>query len=442
MLSSLDADLVRRDPALPSLGLVLDPEALVDVLRRALPEADLSSARIMYVKYKPGMVCLVGYRLIVGGTDIDMYAKAYGANAPVKLQKAREKSSRPGALGPGRIPLEEEKIVVSVFPNDSKVRALSLVTEAEARLGLLQKLFPDRPTFWEGTLRGLVYKPERRFVAQLLTESGTQAVLKLYTQPGYDEVVQRHREPYEARPPLRLAARLGAYDRRAAMAFEWLPGRLLSEAILNPQFDAREVLTVGAALAQLHAQPHEGLPHVTPEIQANTVMAEARTIGLICPHLARQAEAVARQIAAQLIRRPPVYRLVHGDFHARQVLLNDETAAILDLDRTVYADPMIDLGLFAAHLEREVIRGNLPADRVEPLKQAFIAGYTEATHQPVAEADIQLYTAAELFRLAPRFFRYREPHWHERIEASLNRVETLLVQCKSLGVSLSSSAGR
>ena len=32
----------------------------------------------------------------------------------------------------------------------------------------------------------------------------------------------------------------------------------------------------------------------------------------------------------------------------------------------------------------------------------------------------------ELLRLAPRFFRYREPDWPDRIEASLSRVETLI----------------
>jgi hypothetical protein len=86
---------------------------------------------------------------------------------------------------------------------------------------------------------------------------------------------------------------------------------------------------------------------------------------------------------------------------------------------------MIDLGLFAAHLEREVIRGNLPASRVEPLVHALLAGYAAAAHQPITD-DIQLYTAVELLRLAPRFFRYREPDWPERIEASLGRVETIL----------------
>jgi aminoglycoside phosphotransferase (APT) family kinase protein len=108
------------------------------------------------------------------------------------------------------------------------------------------------------------------------------------------------------------------------------------------------------------------------------------------------------------------------------VLLNGDTAAILDLDRAVCADPIIDLGLFVAHLEREVIRGNLSANRIEPLAQALLDGYAAATHQTVADDEIRLYTAVELLRLAPRFFRYREPDWPERIKASLDRVETIL----------------
>jgi aminoglycoside phosphotransferase (APT) family kinase protein len=149
-------------------------------------------------------------------------------------------------------------------------------------------------------------------------------------------------------------------------------------------------------------------------------------LGLVCPHLHRWAESLARRIAAHLVDKPPAYRLIHGDFHARQVLLHDDTAAILDLDRAAYADPLIDLGLFGAHLEREVIRGNLSSSRVEPLAQALLEGYVTVTRQPVSADEIQLYTAAELLRLAPRFFRYREPDWPGRIEASLGRVATIL----------------
>jgi energy-coupling factor transporter ATP-binding protein EcfA2/aminoglycoside phosphotransferase (APT) family kinase protein len=431
MLSPLDADLVRRDPTLPGLAVVLDPETFVGALRRLLPDADLGAACVTYVKYKPGTSCLVGYHLTVAGTVVNVYAKAYVVNAAGKLQKAHEKPGQPGALGRGRIPLDDCQVVVSAFPNDAKVRALPFLVEAETRLRLLGQLFPDHPTLWMGAVQGLVYKPERRYVARLLTEDGAQAVLKLYTQPGYDEVIKRYRKPYEARSPLQLALQLSQSDRHAALAFEWLPGRLLSEAILEPQFDAQALVTVGAAIAQLHAQAPEGLPRLTRETEVNTLLSEASVLGLVCPHLTRRAEILARRIAAHLAAKPPAYRLIHGDFHARQVLLHGDTAAILDLDRAACADPMIDLGLFAAHLEREVIRGNLSANRVEPLMQALLEGYTAVTHRPVAD-EIQLYIAVELLRLAPRFFRYREPDWPKRIEASLGRVEMILAQAAEI----------
>jgi tRNA A-37 threonylcarbamoyl transferase component Bud32 len=425
VLSPFEADLVRRDSGLPGLAIVLDPEAFVGALQRSLPTADLGPARITYVKYKPGTNCLVGYRLTVAGTVVDVHAKAYGANAAKKLQKAHEQSGQPGALGRGRIPLDDCQVVVSVFPNDAKVKALPFLVDAETRLGLLDEVFPDRPDLSIGTLRGLVYKPERRYVARLLSEDGPQAVLKLYTRPGYEDV-QRHRVSYESRSPLRLASRLGQSYHHAALAFDWLPGRLLSEAILDTQFDAHALVTVGAAIAQLHAQTPAGLMRLTHEAEANTLLSEATLLSLVCPHLAQRAETLARRLAAHLVDRSPVYRLIHGDFHARQVLLNGDTAAILDLDRAVCADPIIDLGLFVAHLEREVIRGNLSANRIEPLAQALLDGYAAATHQTVADDEIRLYTAVELLRLAPRFFRYREPDWPERIKASLDRVETIL----------------
>jgi hypothetical protein len=424
-LSSDNVDLARRDSALPGLATVLDPEAFVGALRRSAPDADLGAAHITYVKYKPGTVCLVGYRLTVAGTVVDVYAKAYGADASEKMQKALEQPGEPGALGRGRIPLEDYQIVVSAFPNDAKVEALPSLMGAETRFRLLHKLFPDRPSLWMGTVQRLVYKPERRYVARLVTEDGPQAVLKLYTPPGY-KLVQRRRKPYKSRSPLRLATRIGKSDRHAALAFEWLPGRLLGEAILDPQFDAQALATVGAAIAQLHTQIPAGLQRLTRETEASTLLSEASMLGLICPPLARLAETLAYRIATDLVKRSPVDRLIHGDFHAWQVLLDGDTAALLDLDRAVCADPMIDLGVFAAHLEHEVMRGNLSAGRAEPLMQALLAGYAAAAGQPVADDQIQLYTAVELLRLAPHFFRYYEPDWPERIAASLDRVESIL----------------
>src|SRR5919201_2297370 len=85
MLSPADADLVRRDPALPGLALLLDPGAFAAALRRAAPRLGAEETRITYVRYKPGTSCLVGYRLVAAGRDTAVSAAAYRPDAHDKL---------------------------------------------------------------------------------------------------------------------------------------------------------------------------------------------------------------------------------------------------------------------------------------------------------------------------------------------------------------------
>src|SRR5688500_2177760 len=128
--------------------MVLDPEALVNALRRSSSAAHLEAARATYVKYKPGTNCLAGYRLTVGGAEVIAYAKAFRINATRKLEQAREQPGQPGPLGPGRIPLSDHQVVVSTFPNDSKVSALLALADPRPRSQLLRDLFPNLPGQW------------------------------------------------------------------------------------------------------------------------------------------------------------------------------------------------------------------------------------------------------------------------------------------------------
>src|SRR5712691_11423600 len=120
MLSSADADLARRDPAIPGLPLVLDPDALLAALRSSLPEADLRAAEITSVKYRAGLKCLVGYQLDVAGSTVELYAKARRLDAHGRVPGPRRKLNPAGPLGPGQIVLEDRGIRISFFPNDHK----------------------------------------------------------------------------------------------------------------------------------------------------------------------------------------------------------------------------------------------------------------------------------------------------------------------------------
>src|SRR2546427_137056 len=76
MLSSNEAELARRDPAVPGLAMVLDPDSFATALRRAAPDADLRTAQITYRRYKPQNFCRVAYRLDVAGAELDLDVRA------------------------------------------------------------------------------------------------------------------------------------------------------------------------------------------------------------------------------------------------------------------------------------------------------------------------------------------------------------------------------
>ena len=208
------------------------------------------------------------------------------------------------------------------------------------------------------------------------------------------------------------------------MIQEWLEGQVLCEALPEPGFDPRNMESVAEALAELHRQQPDGMPSSADEIEKSLAV-EAAFLGRICPGMARRAEKLAGRIASGLANQPAWDRSLHGDFHARQVVLGPYGAALLDLDRACRGNPLTDLACFRAHLEREVIRGALKQCQADLVSGALLEYYAAATCGNVA-SRLAPFFAAELFRLAPRFFRYWESNWPQKIETLLDRAETAL----------------
>jgi len=150
----------------------------------------------------------------------------------------------------------------------------------------------------------------------------------------------------------------------------------------------------------------------------------AEWLGQVCPALVGRARELAGRLAALLRDLATVDRPLHGDFYAKQVLQGPDVG-VLDFDEAGRGDPALDLGLFIAHLERDVVRGTIPPDRVEPVRASLLEGYRSAAELP-DPARVGLYTAVGLLRLAPHPFRSREPQWPERTGAMLERAEAVL----------------
>jgi Ser/Thr protein kinase RdoA (MazF antagonist) len=443
MFLPADTDFFRRDPVLPGLSTVLNAGAFADRLRRALGRDDLGVPRIAYVKYVPRTKCLVGYQLEVGGEAVQLHANAYPTDAARRLEKARSRPSVSGPLGPGRIALDDCVTVVSVFPNDKRLKGLSALANAESRREFLRGLVPDRSDLWEAPVECLAYKPERRYVARCGSGEGAM-LLRLYDADGYataranaDLYSRAKNRPDSRAQPPRLARLLGHSESQGTLVFEWLPGRVLSEAITDSELDPQVLFQVGGILAELHAREPEGLVNLTRQDEVDLLQAEARALGFTCPHLATRVEAIVQKLGAMLLREAPQHRPIHGDFNASQVLLSGDKVAILDLDAATRGDPAIDIGNFIAHLERDVLRGKLAPDRVDALRGRLAAGYCSG-REMISPERIDLHTAVSLvLRFKP--FRYWqphwrgaasipswEPHWPGQAEALLDRVEGLI----------------
>src|SRR5438034_4672846 len=240
MLSSPDADLVRRDPALPGLGTVLDPARFVAALRAARPELGIEAVQVGYVHYKPGRECIVGYRLprserapepsdprALRGT-LDLYAVAQRRE---RWERKHPAAGHAPGDGHRRVSLADEAVTVALFPDDLTLGTLGHLFEADARTRLLRDLLPGRPDLRAGPVGTLAYKPQRRYVGRLLGPDGP-LVLKVCAAKDYAATVATA-GALGSRGLLRIPRVLGCSDQHRVLAFEWLAGERLSDLVVQ-----------------------------------------------------------------------------------------------------------------------------------------------------------------------------------------------------------------
>ena len=424
MLSSAEADLARRDPDIPGLRTVLDPDAFIAALRRVTSSPEMDRAEIAYVKYKPRAFCRVAYRVNVAGAEHELDVRAC---RPEDLAAWHVKAGEAGEAGPfesGRMVLGDDAILVSVFPNDLRLAQLRSLTDREARRRVLRDLLPSRPELWDADLRCLRYWPERRYSAELSGPDGSRALLKAYTPRGYGRA-RRRAEAFRSHPPLRIASLLGCSDHQRLLAFEWLPGTLMAERFAAGEMDWRVMADAGAALAALHAQAPEGLESWTRQDETAYLLSLAQEIAFIRPELAGPSGKLARRLVSRLTGAPAMSVPVHGDFSDGQVLIDGRQVAVVDLDSSYRGDPADDLGSLLAQLETYELSGRFPPGAVERLGYALLGGYRRAARHAPADR-IGLYTAAGLLRRARFAFRARKADWPRIVETSLARADAIL----------------
>jgi hypothetical protein len=432
MLTPPDADLCRRDTSLPGLPILLDPEAVLDLLRDRADTGETARAiRPTYLRYKPGLSCLGAFAVDVGGRELLVYAQAYAPDAREKYSKLTGPDEVRGPLGPAHFPMPEHGIVVSAFPNDRKLKAIRRLLGPEAFGSFLAKLNPEVDA-GGSAFEVLSYKPERRLVGRVSTGGRPWAVVRVYAEEAYERA-RANAAAFQTTPRVRVARVLGKSLWQQVLAVEYLEGHSLDALIRDGQReDVERIATaVARALADLHAQPAQRLRATDAAAAGERLFELAQWIGFVCPDLEDGARRLARRLRVALDSTRSEIEATHGDFYASQVLLDPADpagpAAVLDFDEAVRGEVVADVANFVAHLESDAIRGHVSPEWASAWGRALVDAYHERSRFE-RSSRYAVHLALGLFRLLPHPFRRREPKWVEHTARMFRRAEEVAAE--------------
>ena len=375
MLSPPNSALVARDPALPGLGLLLDPAALAEAL-------GTSAVTLRHLRYKPGTSC--------SASAVTARGELLRLRALTPARHAEKGFSRDGVTG-------ALCLAVATPDADREVPGLRRFWPRARRAKAQAALFGENHLA-EARLAPLSYRLGRRLVARLDHPLGS-ALLKLHAPARYAQAqagslwgaFHGH------------GALLAACGVDFAVATRWQPGRTLSAGDGPADFAA-----AGAALAAVHDAAH-ALPFTRSrmdEIDAlNRTLADATRL---LPEVSERLALLARRLTEALAAAPADPGAIHGDFSADQVVMAEGAACLIDWDRAGTGDRGIDLGSALARLEADRILDRAPAERILSAGQALLEGYAARRALP-ASVDAQRLAHLALLLCEP--FRRQLPDW-------------------------------
>lgn len=371
------------DPVLPQRDLLLDDLQMAAhfslMIARGGPSV-IDSCEKQRIKYRIGESLRVLYRLSVNGRAHLVAAKAFAGPFSETAVGISEISQCKSAQ------FVDSGIEAAfwMFPNDRKIRRLSLLREKPE---ILSRVLAGK---WRGS-EGVAYVPEKCATVRCLDREGqTIAYAKMYA------AAEGHRV---AKTYLQLAS--GCARVVKPLDYSQLHHLLLLQAVPGSRIadlQDKQVSDGFAGLAQTLASLHSiSIPSHLPRFlrhDPDRLRNCARIIGIARPDVARVANELDRKLRSTVPCEEPSVCL-HGDVHPKNGIALNGVVTLIDLDQSAVGPAAADLGSMLALLHYNWRTGLLTHKRKQELASAFLDAYAGSRQLP-SQRSLTWHTAAAL----------------------------------------------
>ena len=439
-----------HDPALPQLAQALDPQAMAQVFARALSGMQVRSCEVDRIKYRPGRNCSVSYVLGLHdpqrGRDVEQRVAARFCTAGDSARrhlKAMTRATQASAAGPALLHLPALDMLAHWWPNDAKLDAPALLHDDERmRVDCVDKVIAaltgGRGRWIDHRTSIVQHVPELRVCARvdlhLQAEPGAPitsqtlyakadaarcgAATQALMQALYDSPAQAGGRLRTAQPVL-WQATAGLHWQLA------VPGRALLD--VDPHVGPAMSARVGEQLAALHATPVQTLRSRLHSPLSTQPRPVAALLGQVEPAWKPLLTSLVDQLAAGAgaWQREPAVTL-HGDLHPRNILVDGQQLAFIDLDSVCSGPALIELGAWVADAMYRAVLGGVAQHRAATSTRAFLAACADASGRAVDESLLAWSTAHHLLcQRAYRCVANLKPGRFEAVPALLALAESI-----------------
>lgn len=429
MLSAANQSIVHRDRDLLGLEALLDAERTAEVLRQCGLPPD-GPLHIDYLRYKPGRRCISLVRARSCGATQQFVLSAFPKPAFMKQHARTVAAETQGRCWQDPI----RQIRIERFPFDLGLRHFEKCFEHGQRSRLLRRVLGRKSCHDQIRLETLAYKPGRRYVAAAIIDECDPSsnpteplhTFKFYSGSQFSQTLQRLQTIRLAYAPApRVVANHPHYR---VIAVEWIQGQLLADLVAHGRGVDALLFEVGSELARLHRTP---IPHgASPAAPTHELQEIASYIGFICPSQSKLAIHTVAVTAARLFEFRKRHTMIHGDFYAKQVLVDRGKVRFIDFDQAGLGNPYQDVGNFVAKLYWQQLVLGQSFSTVESMTEAFLLGYRSHSDS-FDENAFRVHLSAGLIRCATHPFRRAMADWPNATHQLLKLAQSFLQSAKS-----------